>query len=143
MIRVIYGKKGSGKTKRMLAMANDLGARADGSIAFIDVDKAYMYDLDRSIRFIDASEYSIFGADMFLGFIKGIAAQDFDLQYLFVDGLLKLLPEKLFDLGWLFSALETFSEKNGLSIILSVSGSECIPDFLKPYIVGEDADAIG
>ena len=81
MIRVIYGKKGSGKTKRMLAMANDLGARADGSIAFIDVDKDYMYDLDRSIRFIDASEYSIFGADMFLGFIKGIAAQDFDLQH--------------------------------------------------------------
>ena len=39
MIRVIYGKKGSGKTKRMLAMANDLGARADGSIAFIDVTR--------------------------------------------------------------------------------------------------------
>ena len=79
MIQVIYGKKGSGKTKRLLDMANDALKVEHGDIVFVDDDKRYMYDLRHEIRFVDASEYSVKSADMFLGFLSGMLSQNFDV----------------------------------------------------------------
>lgn len=41
MIQVIFGKKGSGKTKRILDMANASVKEAKGNVLFIDDDKSY------------------------------------------------------------------------------------------------------
>ena len=91
MIRVIFGEKGAGKTKRIIDMANESIKTAKGSIVFIDDDNQYMFELKHSIRFVDASEFHIDGPKMFYGFLSGIAAQDFDLEYLFIDGFLKIV----------------------------------------------------
>ena len=40
MIQVIFGKKGSGKTKRILDMANASVKEAKGNVLFIDDDKS-------------------------------------------------------------------------------------------------------
>ena len=82
MLRVIFAEKGAGKTKRIIEEANELLKTAKGTIAFIDDDKSNTRDIHYNIRFIDASEYSLHGPEMFLGFICGIAAQDFDLEAL-------------------------------------------------------------
>ena len=58
MIQVIFGKKGSGKTKRILDMANASVKEAKGNVLFIDDDKSYTLSLKPQIRFIDASEYA-------------------------------------------------------------------------------------
>ena len=58
MIQLIFGEKGSGKTKRILEIANQTAEQAKGSIVFIDEDDRYMYDLNLSIRFINATEYA-------------------------------------------------------------------------------------
>ena len=55
MIQVIFGKKGSGKTKRILDMANASVKEAKGNVLFIDDDKSYTLSLKPQIRFIDAS----------------------------------------------------------------------------------------
>ena len=78
MIQIIAGKKGSGKTKRLIAQTNEAVNVKHGSILFIDDDKDYLYDVRHQVRFVDASEYGINDPDMFYGFICGIAAQDFD-----------------------------------------------------------------
>ena len=41
MIQIIYGKKGSGKTKRIIDMANEAVKAHEGSIVFIDDDNRY------------------------------------------------------------------------------------------------------
>lgn len=61
MIQVIFGKKGSGKTKRILDMANASVKEAKGNVLFIDDDKSYTLSLKPQIRFIDASEYAVKG----------------------------------------------------------------------------------
>ena len=91
MIQAIYGKKGSGKTKRLLDMANDALKVEHGDIVFIDDDKRYMYDLRHEVRFVDASEYGVKSADMFLGFISGMLAQNFDVTAIFIDAFMKLV----------------------------------------------------
>ncbi|NLB62215.1 MAG: twitching motility protein PilT [Clostridiales bacterium] len=136
MIKIIYGAKGTGKTKRILDMANDTIQTAKGSVVFIDDDKRYMYDLKSTIRFIDSTEYSISGPKVFTGFIAGMAAQDFDLEYIFVDGFLRMINHPLDTLEEMFEILEKFTTERGITMVLAISGSDCeIPEFAKKYIV--------
>ena len=61
MIQVIFGKKGSGKTKRILDMANASVKEAKGNVLFVDDDKSYTLSLKPQVRFVDASEYAVKG----------------------------------------------------------------------------------
>lgn len=134
MIGVIFGEKGAGKTKRILDFANETSNTAKGSLVFIDHDNQYMFDLKRNIRFVDASEFKIDSPKMFFGFISGIAAQDFDLEYLFIDGFLKIVRHPLDTLEELFSEMDAFSKRCDVKIIISITGKEAdAPDFVKPY----------
>ena len=136
MIRVIFGEKGAGKTKRIIDMANASLTPAKGSIVFIDDDNQYMFELKHSIRFVDASEFHIDGPKMFYGFLSGIAAQDFDLEYLFIDGFLKIVHHPLETLEGLFTELEKFSDRTDVKLIISISGNAAdAPEFIKPYMV--------
>ena len=56
MIRIIYGKKGSGKTKKIIDAANEAVKYSTGELVFIDDDNRYMYDLRHEIRFVNATE---------------------------------------------------------------------------------------
>lgn len=136
MIRVILGEKGTGKTKRIIQMANEALRTAKGSIVFLDDDNQYMFDLKHEIRFVDASEYEIDGPKMFYGFLNGMAAQDFDLEYIFIDGFLKIVHHDLSTLEGLFVNLDKFSKRCDINVIISISGSpESVPEFIKPYLV--------
>lgn len=136
MIHVLFGEKGAGKTKRIIKMANDAIANAKGSIVFIDSDSQYMYEVKRAIRFVDASRYKIDGPKMFYGFLCGMAASDFDLECIFVDGFLKIVHHEPDTLADFFSQLKLFAEERSLDITLSISGDpKKAPDFLKEFIV--------
>lgn len=135
IIRIIAGEKGVGNTKRILDLANETRADAKGSIVFIDNDEQYMFELHRDIRFIVASEYSIDGPKMFFGFISGLAAQDFDLEYVFIDGFTKIVDHPLDTLEALFEKLEAFAQKRGINLVFSINhGAEGLPEFMKKYI---------
>lgn len=135
MIQVIFGEKGAGKTKVILDMANERAEQAKGTIAFVAEDNQYMFGLKRDIRFVDASSFHIDGPKMFYGFLCGMAAQDFDLECIYVDGFLKIVRHPLDTLESMFRELDGFSARSGIQIVLSISGdANAIPDYLKPYI---------
>ena len=90
MIQIIFGKKGSGKTKRILDMANASVKEAKGNVLFVDDDKSYTLSLKPQIRFIDASEYEVKGTDPFYGFLAGILAGNYDIGVIYIDAFLKL-----------------------------------------------------
>ena len=136
MIEIICGEKGTGKTKRIISLANDVSDKAKGSMVFIDDDNSYMYDLGYSIRFINVTDYALSDPDMFLGFLCGLCASDFDLEYVFVDKLENVVHADLSELMSFFQQLETLSKQHSLHIILSVNkGEEDLPSFLRPYVM--------
>lgn len=136
MIQAIYGKKGSGKTKRLLDMANDALKVEHGDIVFIDDDKRYMYDLRHEVRFVDAGEYAVKSADMFLGFISGMLAQNFDVTAIFIDAFMKLVKTDIAEMEDFFACLDQLSEKRGVKFVISVSGDpEIMPAFMKKYVI--------
>ena len=136
MIGGIFGEKGTGKTKKILDMANQSIQSAKGNTIFIDDDTSYIYDLSTKARFINASDYGITTPKMLYGFLCGLAASDFDLEAVYIDGLLRIIGHELDSLEGLFDDLKSFSAKHNLNIIMSVTGSkETVPAFLKAYIL--------
>ena len=134
MIEIICGEKGTGKTKRIISLANGISDQAKGSMVFIDDDNSYMYDLGYSIRFINVTDYAVNDPDMFLGFLCGLCASDFDLEYVFVDRFENVIKADLFALKSFFEQLEALARQHSLHIILSVSkGRDVLPDFMAPY----------
>ena len=135
MIEIICGEKGTGKTKRIISLANDVSDKAKGSIVFIDDDNSYMYDLGYSIRFINVTDYALNDPDMFLGFLCGLCASDFDLEYMFVDRFENVIKADLSELEGFFEQLNKLADQHSLHIVLSVSkGEEVLPEFMRPYI---------
>ena len=136
MIGVIFGEKGTGKTKRLLQHANRTAADAKGSVVFIDDDNRYMFDPNSFIRFINAPEYGIETPKMLYGFLCGIRAQDFDLEYVYIDGFLNFVRHELASLEGLFDDLRAFSERTSVNIILSISGNtESLPPFMRDMVL--------
>ncbi len=140
MIQVIAGKKGSGKTKRLIDVTNEALKQEHGLIVFIDDDKRYMYDLRHEIRFVDAGEFDGMkgaSADVFLGFLSGMLAVNFDITLICIDAFVKLIKgTALEDTAHFFEELDHLSKQSGCSFILNVScDTEELPAHVKPYLV--------
>ena len=120
MIQVIYGKKGSGKTKRILDMANHMVDTQHGDVVFVDDDNRYMFDLRHEVRFVNAGEYGIRSADMF-----------------FIDAFLKLTKTTdIAEMGWFFEKLDAYTKAHEIDFVLSIGlDADDLPEFVKPYLI--------
>ena len=90
MITLILGKKGSGKTKRLIDMCNKATAESKGNVIFIEKDSTLTYDISHAARLVVADEYGIKGFEAFYGFIAGMCAGNYDITDIFVDSTLKI-----------------------------------------------------
>ena len=140
MIQVIHGKKGSGKTKRILDMANEAIKEHKGDVIFVDDDNRYMFDLRHEVRFVNARDYwpdvNTGSPEMFFGFLCGMLAQNFDISVIFVDAFLKLVKADVNDTEAFFARLEKLSAAHNVHFILSVSCDDTVaPAFLKKYFI--------
>jgi hypothetical protein len=133
MIRLIYGKKGSGKSKKLLDMANADVDNASGNIVYIDDNNRCIYDLKHEIRFINTADYGIDNADKLYGFVCGILSGNFDISSIYIDGLKKFIKKEDKDLEELLSRFDDlFSDIDAYMVF---SGSENAPEFLERYII--------
>lgn len=132
MIKLIYGKKGSGKSKQLLDMANAEALDAKGNIIYIDDNNRCMYDLKHEIRFINISEYKIKSVDNFYGFVCGLLASDFDISSIYIDGLKKILYKEDANIELLLKNLDKVLKDVTAHMIYS--GGDNIPEYLKQYI---------
>lgn len=136
MIQVIHGKKGSGKTKRILDMANAAINEHRGDVIFLDDDNRYMFDLRHEVRFVNAKEYGNDSPEMFFGFLSGMLAQNFDISAIFVDAFLKLVNTAVENTEAFFTRLEQLSAKHSVEFILSVNCDDAVaPEFIKKYFI--------
>lgn len=86
MVKIVYGAKGSGKTKRIIDMANESIESAAGNIVFITDTNRYMFDVKYQIRALNVTEHKIFDEEALIGFIKGLIAGNHDISLIYIDG---------------------------------------------------------
>ncbi|MCR5611054.1 MAG: twitching motility protein PilT [Clostridiales bacterium] len=134
MIKVLYGGRGEGMSRELCNMANERFKNAKGSIVVIDKDDKHIYDLDSGIRLIDASEYHIEGPKMFSGFVSGIAAQDHDLEAIYVLSFIKLIKHSVDSLEGMFEFFNDFSIRTGADFVIEINTDGKCPEFIRKYL---------
>ena len=135
MIKVIYGAKGTGKTKMMIDAANATVPVAKGHMIFITDSKRGMYDLEREVRFIDTSDFDIAGEAALCGFVKGVIAGNHDNEYVYIDGIVRIAGKPVQELASFFYMLDKVAEQGGLTITVTVTATkEELPDFVAKYL---------
>lgn len=132
MIKIIYGKKGSGKSKKLLNLANEDVKTANGNVVYLDDNNRCMYDLKHEIRFVNTADYNIDTADKLYGFVCGILSRDFDISSVYIDGLKKMVKKEDKDLETLVSMFDSIFKEIDAHMIISGSGKA--PDYLNKYI---------
>ncbi len=136
MIQLIYAKKGSGKTKRIIDLANAELNTTKGDVVFIDDDKRYMYDIKHQIRFVDVNDYMIDSCDSLYGLLCGMVAQNFDIEAVYIDAFLKIIKKDAGEIEDYIKKIDDLTEKNDFKAVIIISADpDKAPDFLKPYII--------
>lgn len=134
MIKLIYGEKGSGKTKIILDSLNDTAKTALGNVVFISQKKSYSANIDFNVRCIYTEDYAIKGVDGFIGFVDGLMAGNTDIEYIYIDGLLRIAESGLNDVEAFFAEAKKLSAEYGVKFVLTLSGTkEEKPEFLSKY----------
>ena len=124
MVRLIIGKKGSGKTKKLIQLANEAVARSSGNVVVIDKSAKLTYDVTHKARLIDTDVYGVKGYEMLLGFISGICAGNYDVTDIFVDSTFKICPEGVEGLESFVRRLNALEQESGAQITLLISSGE-------------------
>jgi len=132
MIQVILGRKGSGKTKKLLALCADATKASKGNVVFIEKDNSLTYDLSHKTRLVAAEEYGISGFDNLYGFIAGMCAGNYDITDIFVDATLRIGSRDMAELGAFLNKLATLS----VAMVLTVSADRAeITDAVAAYVI--------
>ncbi len=138
MIKVMYGRKGTGKTKVLIDTANSFVSANSANVVFIDYTKKLMYDLKHKIRFVDASEFPIRTYQEFIGFLCGIISSDFDIKHIVIDGLNYIVREDTSDetvLQTFFDKLRKISSQFNIEFYISMNGeAETMPCCIKEFV---------
>lgn len=136
MVKFIVGVKGSGKTKRMIDMANEDTKILDGAVVYIDRDKKHIYDLMRSIKFIETGEFNMSDLKSLYGFICGVISQNYDIQKLYIDGHKLVSEAKDECMEEFINRLVKLAGQFEVDFILSCSkAKENVPSFMEPYVI--------
>ena len=133
MISIIYGAKGSGKTKRIIDAANERARLSKGRVVYITDCADHSSVVDNGIRFIDINHYDVTDENGMLCFIKGLLAGNYDITDVYIDGLAKFVKKDVSELEDAFRQLDLLGTEFNVTFTLTVSAEE-VPDFMRRYI---------
>jgi ABC-type phosphate/phosphonate transport system ATPase subunit len=134
MVKLLIGKKGTGKTKALIEQVNAAASVAKGNVVYIsNSTSSAMFDVLRDVRMIDTTDFEIVNYSEFEGFICGIISGNYDITNIFVDGLFKIVDgDDLDGLEIFLTRLENISKKFDISFVLSLSiDADLAPDYVK------------
>lgn len=136
MIEFVYGSKGSGKTKKMIDMANTDLETCKGDIIFINDRDKYRVKINTKIRFTNLEEYGIVGTGQLFGFISGAISENFDVKIMYIDNLLRIIDSKTpEDVCEIVEKVQAINQKHEIKFVLSMSCDESdLPQCVKNLI---------
>ncbi len=90
MIKIIIGRKGSGKTKLLVDMVNEAAKVSLGNVVCIEKGDTLTYSVTHKARLIDADGFGISGYGEYYGMVAGIKSGNHDVTHIFGDATLRI-----------------------------------------------------
>lgn len=125
MINLIIGKKGSGKTSKMVDDLNERAVDNAQNVICIEYGRRLDRNVKYQIRLVDISEYPVKGYDNLLSFISGICAKDYDITHLYIDSIFKVAQSESFEeLSDFIVKLDEFLKSHKINVHISLSADQ-------------------
>lgn len=134
MIKLITGKKGTGKTKILIDTINEAMKNNDGCIVCIEKGYSLGRAISYRVRKCDTEYFDINSYNDFYGFVAGLIAGNYDIDKIYVDGIFKIAGREYEDFGTMLDKLNTLS-KEDVTITFTVSAdNEELPASVTKYL---------
>jgi hypothetical protein len=137
MYKLIVGKQGSGKTKKIIDMANEHVKTLNGDIVYIDDNKHHMLELKHEMRLISMEEFPINNPDEFYGFLCGIISNNYDIEAVYIDDLDRIVGVDLAGYEAFILKAQKLSDEYKVNFIYTVPAeADQLPASLKDSVIG-------
>lgn len=134
MIKLITGKKGTGKTKILIDQINDAVKSTNGNLVCIEKGDNIRRSISFRVRWCDAESFAIEGYDAFYGFVAGMLAGNFDIKDVFVDGILKIGGRDFEAFGNLLEKLDRLTGDESNVVFTVSADNDELPESVKRFI---------
>ena len=121
MIKLLIGKKGSGKTKTLIEFVNNALDTSKGSVVCIEKGDKLKFDIKYTARLIDTEEFAVTDAQSLYGFIAGILASNHDVTDLFIDSALKICQNDAATFDKFLDAVDALTKSREVNIVITSS----------------------
>ena len=136
MIKVIMGKRGSGKTQKIIDLVNTAVNVEAGNVVVIEKGENLRFNVKYSAKLINVEDYKLaLSYDTLYAFVCGLYSGNYDITHIFIDGLYRITDDADEKHAEEFlKKLGEFSESAGVSVTVTVSGeAENASDGIKKY----------
>ena len=127
MIKLLVGHKGSGKTKKMVVMANEAAKTSNGNVVVVEKGIQLTYDLSYQVRLVDVEQYGVKNFDAYFGFLCGLMAGNYDITDIFCDATFRVCGKDIPAFTAMTRQLIKVTTANNVTVTFIVS---CEPDEL-------------
>ncbi len=134
MIQMFCAKRGSGKTKRLIELANRKQQEAKGDSVYIDQNSKPMLQLTRGIRFVDTKEYNVDGWSGFYGMICGILSSNYDIENIFIDGISHIARCTTTESSELLDKIDNLTSKLNINVYVNEEILDEVPECIRKYV---------
>ncbi len=135
MVKIIIGRRGSGKTKRMVELIEENLKSAKGNIVCIEKCSVLTFTLPHTVRLVDVDNYSIDSYDRMYGFMSGMMAGNYDIESIFTDAILRIGGRDYEALTAFLDKMEVLSNKEEVNVVFTVSEDEQnLPESILKYV---------
>ncbi|MEE0945533.1 MAG: hypothetical protein U0M42_01735 [Acutalibacteraceae bacterium] len=124
MVKIIIGKKGSGKTKRLMDVVNAAAEQSKGCVVCFEQGDTLKFSVTHKVRLIDAEHYGISGFDAYFGMICGVCAGNYDVTDVFGDATLRIGSRNYDELADFLKKVDKLSEETKINFFFTVSADE-------------------
>ena len=122
MVNLLIGQKGSGKTQKMIDLANAKVKDCNGNVVFIKKTHRDTASVSFDIRTICLDDMpAICNTDAYIGFLYGMSSANHDIECVFIDALLKHADITLETLPSFVAKLNKLASECDIQFYVSVS----------------------
>lgn len=133
MIKLITGKKGTGKTKILIDQINDAVNASNGNIVTVEKGSTIRYSISRKVRWCDTEYYNVEDYSTLYGFIAGLLASNYDITHVYIDGVFKICGRDYDSFGKVLDKLDALTGKD-VTVVFTVSADvEELPESVTKY----------
>ncbi len=134
MIKLITGRKGSGKTKTLIDQINTAVAETNGCLVCIEKGETLRRSISYKVRWVGVEQFDVAGYDAFYGFIAGMLAGNYDIKEIFIDGILKIGGADFDELGTMLGKLDKLTGNDTLVTFTVSADNAELPESVTKYL---------